>query len=46
MEAHFLQGKTWDGGPPASIPLLPFDESRPILTTLAGEKKRPDKPTD
>ena len=29
-------GKTWDGGPAASIPLLPFDESRPVLTTVQG----------
>ena len=29
-------GATWDGGPPASLPLLQFRESRPLLTTAGG----------
>ena len=29
-------GATWDGGPPSSLPILKWQESRPILATRGG----------
>ena len=31
-----IAGDTWDGGPPAVLPLLQFDESRPVLRAVGG----------
>ena len=31
------QGVTWDGGPPATLPLLMFGEGRPVLRSNAGD---------
>jgi hypothetical protein len=31
-----LAGLTWDGGPPSTLPLLKWIESRPLLTTVGG----------
>ncbi|MBI4025415.1 MAG: hypothetical protein HY360_10580 [Verrucomicrobia bacterium] len=33
-----IAGATWDGGPPASLPLVRFQESRPALVTDKGEE--------
>ena len=29
-------GATWDGGPPSALPILKWQESRPILATAGG----------
>lgn len=46
MLAHFVvplpddvAGFTWDGGPPASIPLASFQESRPAIETDKGNEE-------
>lgn len=34
-----VAGMTWDGGPPASIPLVGWQESRPVLETDKGKEE-------
>jgi len=34
-----IGGYTWDGGPPASLPLVVFQESRPLLVTDKGTEE-------
>ncbi len=36
-----VAGQTWDGGPPAVIPLVTFNESRPVLGTDKGQEDGP-----